>query len=131
MTTVNGARATVSAVLTATDATVQYLRRKQRSPLSVTLHATACSTSPLPTASASPGTVGYLQLPSGGSSATDAQTEYAEATQQALQSADAQSPCGWMLDLRTNTGGNVTRGIGPLAGDSQLGGHILPDSTIP
>lgn len=42
---------------------------------------------------------------------------------------EAQSPCGWIVDLRTNTGGNMwptLAGLGSLTGEGRIGRFIDP-----
>ena len=56
--------------------------------------------------------------------------EYATLVQQLIRDLDAQSPCGWIVDLRQNTGGNMwpmLAGLGPLLGEGVAGKFIDPE----
>jgi C-terminal processing protease CtpA/Prc len=53
--------------------------------------------------------------------------EFATNTQQLIRELDAQSPCGWIVDLRENHGGNMwpmLTGIGPILGEGEAGAAI-------
>ncbi len=66
------------------------------------------------------GRVGYLKLP-GNAGATDApESTYATTLQSSIQTQLKAGACGWLVDLRTNTGGNsypMLTGLGPLYGE--------------
>ena len=73
------------------------------------------------------GRFGYLRLPgfAGGSQAD--QADFAETLQRAIADLDAAGACGWILDLRDNSGGNLwpmLAGIGPLLGDGDVGAAL-------
>jgi carboxyl-terminal processing protease len=54
-------------------------------------------------------------------------TEYATAMQGLIREIDAKNPCGWIVDLRENTGGNMypmLAGIGPILGEGDFGAFI-------
>jgi hypothetical protein len=58
---------------------------------------------------------------------------YAEYIQQLLRDLDIQSPCGWILDLSRETGGDMwfaIAGLGPLMGEERLGAYLYPDSDM-
>jgi carboxyl-terminal processing protease len=60
---------------------------------------------------------GYILIPAFVSGNIDAVVAFADQLQDAIRSLDAQGPCGWVLDLRTNEGGNgaaMLLGVGPL-----------------
>ena len=49
---------------------------------------------------------------------------YASALQQLIEEIDGQHPCGWIVDLRGNSGGNMWAmlvGLGPLIGEGRAG----------
>ncbi len=74
------------------------------------------------------GRLGYVLLPSFGGS--DADHEFATLVQKIIRDTDAQHPCGWIVDLWQNSGGNVfpmLAGLGPLTGEGTLGGMVSPD----
>jgi carboxyl-terminal processing protease len=53
--------------------------------------------------------------------------EYAMAAHQVIRDIDAHSPCGWIVDLRENTGGNMwpmLAGIGPILGEGDVGAFV-------
>jgi carboxyl-terminal processing protease len=62
----------------------------------------------------------------------EAAVAYATAVQQILRDLAAGSPCGWIVDLRENTGGSMwpmLAGIGPLLGEGLAGSFVAPDGT--
>jgi carboxyl-terminal processing protease len=74
--------------------------------------------------------IAYVWLPgfAGGSAAK--QVEFAEQVQQTIRQLDAAETCGWIVDLRDNTGGNLwpmLAGIGPLIGDGEAASADYPD----
>jgi C-terminal processing protease CtpA/Prc len=53
--------------------------------------------------------------------------EFATNTQQLIRELDSQGPCGWIVDLRENHGGNMwpmLTGIGPILGEGEAGAFI-------
>jgi len=53
--------------------------------------------------------------------------DYATTVQGLIRDIDAQHPCGWIVDLRENTGGNMgpmLAGIGPILGEGEMGAFI-------
>ena len=86
-----------------------------------------------------PGRLGYLDIPafaspSNGGPSSQAQS-YAIAAQSTIRSLAASSPCGWVVDLRGNTGGYLApmlAAVGPILGDGPVGsfvtatGHHIP-----
>lgn len=74
------------------------------------------------------GRVGYLRVPSFSGPATN--STLADSLQLAIAELERTGACGWIVDLRWNTGGNVwpmLAGIGPLLGDSVAAVHALPE----
>ncbi len=56
--------------------------------------------------------------------------KYATAIQQLIRELDAQNPCGWIVDLREDTGGNMwpmLAGLGPILGEGQAGTFVDSD----
>lgn len=72
----------------------------------------------------------YVWVPShpGGHPAAD--RAYADALQVAIYRLDRSDPCGWIVDLRDNPGGNMwpmLAGLHPLMGDGTVGAFRSPD----
>jgi carboxyl-terminal processing protease len=70
------------------------------------------------------GRFGYVSLPGMLGTASTRQTEYADAIQRALAAQDTAGACGWIVDLREDTGGNcypMLAGLGPLLGAETCG----------
>jgi carboxyl-terminal processing protease len=73
--------------------------------------------------------IGYVSLP-GFSGTDEAADKYAVAAWQSIAEIDTARPCGWIVDLRQNTGGNMwpmLAGIGPLLGEGHVGAFVYPD----
>lgn len=71
--------------------------------------------------------IGYVAVPPFAGLAAPRTTKYAEALQAALAGLDRRGACGYVVDLRPNTGGNMypmIAGLGPLLGDSLLGSMV-------
>jgi len=59
------------------------------------------------------------------------QVEFAEALKNIIQLNDVDEVCGWVVDLRQNSGGNLwpmLAGLGPLLGAGELAASVYPDS---
>lgn len=72
--------------------------------------------------------LGYVSLP-GFVGGDEASTEYATTVQQLIRQLDSQSPCGWIVDLRQDIGGNMwpmLAGIGPILGEGRVGMFVTP-----
>lgn len=72
------------------------------------------------------GGIAYVYMP-GFSHPSSA--EHANAYHNVLREVDAASPCGWVVDLRLNYGGNMwpmLAGIGPVLGDGLAGMFVDP-----
>ncbi|MEZ4770172.1 MAG: S41 family peptidase [Caldilineales bacterium] len=85
---------------------------------------------PPPEARLIEGQFGYLLLPA--FSALDAETanQFASSVQALIRAVDAGSPCGWVVDLTTNTGGSsgpMQAGVGPILGEGVVGAFVDPD----
>jgi hypothetical protein len=76
------------------------------------------------------GTYGYLAVPGFAGGAPQAQVQFAEELQASIRNVDMPATCGWILDLRFNSGGNLwpmLAGVGPLLGDGEAGASVYPD----
>lgn len=75
--------------------------------------------------------IALIRVPSvPGSTAEKARVAFAETAHKALKSIDSPALCGWIVDLRDNTGGNMwpmLAAIGPIAGPGVLGQFIGPE----
>ena len=72
--------------------------------------------------------IGYLVVPQfeGSDAAAHA---YATLMQQVIGRDDQAAACGWIIDLRGNSGGNMwpmLAGVGPVLGDSTVGSFVAP-----
>jgi C-terminal processing protease CtpA/Prc len=79
------------------------------------------------------GNVGYVYVPafSGSSAEADA---LAVDLQAIIETHDGSDRCGWIVDLRQNTGGNMwpmLAGIGPVLGEGLAGLFVDPDPAVP
>lgn len=76
--------------------------------------------------------IGYLSLPGfAGGTHTD-QVEFAVELQRHIARLDAADACGFVLDLRGNSGGNLWPmlvGVGPLLGDGEVAIAVDPSGT--
>lgn len=73
--------------------------------------------------------IGYVSIPGFTGSQ---KTPFADSVQAIVQELDASNPCGWIVDLRFDTGGNMwpmVAGIGPVLGDGDIGEFVNPDSS--
>jgi hypothetical protein len=87
----------------------------------------SCSASPV-VAPALPATIGYVRVTGFGGSG-DAATALADAVQSAIAAADRDDLIGWIVDLRSNGGGNMwpmIAGVGPVLGEGVIGYFIDP-----
>lgn len=77
-------------------------------------------------------TIGYVSVPAYVGTNPQRMTRFADALQSAIAAVDSAEVCGWVVDLRRNGGGNVfpmIAGIGPIAGEGDLGGGVRADGT--
>lgn len=73
--------------------------------------------------------LGYIMIP-GFVGLGDAANEYATKIQEIIREIDAESPCGWVVDLRQNVGGSMwpmLAGIGPILGEGRVGAFVSSD----
>jgi hypothetical protein len=76
---------------------------------------------------------GYVVLPRCSAKDNDGQLLYAADVRRILTDLSAQSPKGWIVDLRGNTGGNMwpmLAGIGPVLGDGSVGSFVANDGNV-
>jgi carboxyl-terminal processing protease len=76
---------------------------------------------------------GYVVLPRCSAKDNDGLLLYAADVRRILTDLSAQSPKGWIVDLRGNTGGNMwpmLAGIGPILGDGSVGSFVANDGNV-
>ena len=76
---------------------------------------------------------GYVVLPRCSAKDNDGLLLYAADVRRILTDLTAQSPKGWIVDLRGNTGGNMwpmLAGIGPILGDGSVGSFVANDGSV-
>ena len=74
--------------------------------------------------------LGYLHVPGFAGGTPAQQVEFAESLKNIIQRHDEAGVCGWAVDLRQNTGGNLwpmLAGLGPLLGEGELAASVYPD----
>ena len=74
--------------------------------------------------------IGYLRLPGFAGGSHMDRVEFAEGLQDIIAELDTSAICGWIVDLRDNSGGNLwpmLLGLGPLLGDGEAGASVRPD----
>jgi len=74
--------------------------------------------------------LGYLAVPSFAGGTPTQQVDFAETLKTMIQAHDAEGVCGWIVDLRRNSGGNLwpmLAGLGPLLGEGVLAASVYPD----
>jgi Peptidase family S41 len=103
-------------------------------PSQTTAFRTGGASNPLPEIRVGPDGVGAVIM--GGYSGGDpaAMKNYAEGVHAALLASHAGAGCGWVLDLRTNTGGNMwpmLAGLKPFLGNEPLGTFESPTGSSP
>jgi C-terminal processing protease CtpA/Prc len=72
----------------------------------------------------------YLRIPSFAGGTPVQQVDFAETLKSAIQANDGPEICGWVVDLRQNSGGNLwpmLAGVGPLLGEGALAASVYPD----
>jgi len=77
-----------------------------------------------------PGRIGYLTVPGFIGGGPEAAQSFAALIQRTIADLDARRPCGWIVDLRGNVGGNMwpmLAGLGPVLGEGPSG-FIVADS---
>jgi len=79
------------------------------------------------------GDLAYVHVPGFGGPNPTGRVDSTLAVLRALDDAEPAPPCGWIVDLRLNTGGNMypmIAGLGPLLGDGYAGGFVDPDGRL-
>jgi C-terminal processing protease CtpA/Prc len=97
-----------------------------------TMNQRAASMSPPPEAKMV-NRIGYLRVPQFGSADSTVINGHATRLQELIKSIDLQHPCGWIVDLRQNGGGNMwpmLAGLGPLIGEGKAGAFVDGDRTF-
>ena len=101
-------------------------------PVSVTVTRGEVTTSLRPTARQLPNStgadsrIGLVELPGSTGSSAD-EDQFIKAGLDAIRSVDVSPRCGWVLDLRRNSGGfgtSMLAGVSPLYGDGRIAGFI-------
>jgi peptidase S41-like protein len=100
--------------------------------LAATAVANARTGSPLTPPRARPlgANLAYVSVPGFAGGTPAQQVEFAEALSNEIRANDGARVCGWVVDLRQNTGGNLwpmLAGLGPLLGDGELAASVYPD----
>ncbi|MEU2271439.1 S41 family peptidase [Streptomyces olindensis] len=75
------------------------------------------------------GRFGYVSLP-GVQGAKQSYEQYVQRGRRAVAAADRSQPCGWVVDLRRNRGGNMwpmLAVVAPLLGDGEVGASVDAD----
>jgi carboxyl-terminal processing protease len=75
------------------------------------------------------GKFGYLALPGLYSLSDTEQIDYATSVARQLQTLQQSKPCGWLVDLRNDKGGNMwpmLSGLSPLLGEGRIGSFSAP-----
>lgn len=99
---------------------VEMMRQAQRSP---------DGKNPEASSEVLPGKVAYLALPGLYSLDKAEETDYATSLAQQLQVLQKSKPCGWIVDLRKDKGGNMwpmVSGLSPLLGEGRIGSFSVP-----
>ena len=74
------------------------------------------------------GSIGYIELPV---ESGDGEL-YPTLAQEIIRDADQQGACGWIIDLRRTSGGDIwsyIAAIGPILGEGEVGGFVYLDGT--
>jgi carboxyl-terminal processing protease len=88
--------------------------------------------SPAPRGKLLLGKLAYIAIEGFGSANMEEGGKYATLEQQLIRDLDTQAPCGWIVDLRENTVGNIwpmLAGIGPILGEGKAGAFVDPDGS--
>jgi hypothetical protein len=103
-------------------------------PVQTTAFRTGGAANPVPEIRAGPEGVGVITMQGYAGGDAAASRKYAEAMHAKLLAAHADAACGWVLDLRPNTGGNMwpmLAGLKPFLGDAGLGTFESPTGAGP
>lgn len=103
-------------------------------PAQTTQFQTGGAQNPAPTVQSLPERVGYVSIPGYSGGEAGAMRTYATRMHEALAGTLASSSCGWVVDLRQNTGGNMwpmLAGLKPFLGNAGLGTFESPTGSSP
>jgi len=98
-------------------------------PAQTTQFRTGGAANPKPDVHALPEHVGYVSVPGYGGAEVEAVRAYAKQTHEMLGNTAASASCGWIVDLRQDTGGNMwpmLAGLKPFLGTVVLGTFESP-----
>ncbi|MFO7537663.1 MAG: S41 family peptidase [Chloroflexota bacterium] len=87
----------------------------------------------LPEADLAAAHLGYLWLPGYLGGDQQKNNQHATLIQSLIAQVDEAEPCGWIIDLRDNRGGNMwpmLAGVGPLLGEGEVGSFVAPQGSI-
>ena len=90
----------------------------------------AAAGSPLPEGRILPSKIGLILVKSFAADEQRAIDRHATQLQELIRTIDSAGPCGWILDLRQNAGGNMwpmLAGLGPILGIGKVGAFIDRD----
>lgn len=79
------------------------------------------------------GKLAYLEIQEFASGSSQENQAYVDAVQGLLLELDSQSPCGWIVDLRENSGGDMWQmlaGLSGLLGENSVGAFVQPDGSL-
>ncbi len=79
------------------------------------------------------GRIGYVLIPAFSSTSQSDVNEFARTIQGIIAQVDTAALCGWVVDLRGNTGGNMwpmLAGVGPILGNDTAGSFVERDGTV-
>lgn len=96
------------------------------------LNGLSAADNPAPDGQVIAGRFGYVRVPTFMSLNQLAIDRAAARLRRVVRAVDTQHPCGWVVDLRNNSGGNMwpmLAGLGPLLGSGSLGAFVDPDGT--
>lgn len=86
--------------------------------------------SPLPRGKLLLDKIGFIEIERYASARDGEDSKYATMVQQLIRDLDAQDVCGWIIDLRENTGGStwpMLAGLGPILGEGEIGAFVDAD----
>jgi len=89
---------------------------------------------PRPTIQMLPQGVGYVSVPAYSGADRSAMNAYAKAMHDSITAILPQAGCRWVIDLRTNTGGNMwpmLGGLRPFLGEAGLGSFVTARGSAP
>jgi carboxyl-terminal processing protease len=103
-------------------------------PAQTTAFKTGGAQNPTPEVRALPAGIGYISVPGYSGGQAEAAKAYASRMHDSIAATLPSAPCGWVVDLRPNGGGNMwpmLAGLKPFLGDEGLGSFEGPDGAGP